>query len=88
MMESAADVEANALAQRVAGRQDGTSRCQPESGHHFGRIGDLQFYEFLHAQLSGLQSLHPAGIVHAQDVRIAGRLRLAEIPRLREMFLE
>ncbi len=42
MMKSAADVEADALHEGIAGCQNSAARCQPESGHHLRRIGNLQ----------------------------------------------
>ena len=78
-MKSSADVESDAIAQRVAGRQNGPAGGQPKAIHHFARIGDFELDDFGLGQRSGFQAMHPAGIVNSQDIVIGRRLRFDEI---------
>lgn len=88
MMKTSADVEADAVAQRVAGSQGGPAGSQPKSLHHFARIGDLKLDDFGVAQRSSFQAAHPAGIVDTEDIVIGNRLRLHKVGRFSEALLE
>ena len=81
MMESAADIEPDAVFQRQPRRQYGPARRQPERLHHLPRIRDLQPQDVLIAQRAAAQFGDPLCVVHQPHVLIGGRLGLDEIFR-------
>ncbi len=88
VMKSSADVESDAIAQSVAGRQNGPAGGQPKAVHHCARIGDFELDDFGLAQRSSFKAMHPAGIVDSQDIVIGNWLWFDEIGWLGEALGE
>ena len=71
VMKSAADIETDAIPQGVARSQNGASRRQPDSSHHFRRIRNPSSQYFLERSTFRFSAGEPnLWIVHAQDVEI------------------
>ena len=88
VMKSSADVESDAIAQRVAGRQNGPAGGQPKALHHLARVRNFELDDLGFGQRSGFQAMHPAGIVDSQHIVIGSGLGFDEIGRLGEAFFE
>src|SRR5207237_562893 len=88
MMKSAADIESNAIAQRIAACQDCASCSQPERLHHLPRIWNLELQKFFSAKCSGLQPIDPVRLMHPQDILLGRPLRLDKVLKLCEAFIE
>src|SRR5260221_6312879 len=54
VMKTTADIESDAIAQRITGCQNAASCSQPERLHHLPRIWNLELQKFFNAQGSSL----------------------------------
>src|ERR1700730_16151257 len=59
MVKSAADIETNAIAQRIARGQNSSSGSQPESLYHRAGVGNFELQQLGVTQSPGLQAVNP-----------------------------
>ena len=79
VMKTAADVEADAVHQSAARRQNRASGRQPESFRHLTRVRKLQLHKLVISERAGLEAVYPAGLMDAEDILVAGWLGLKKI---------
>ena len=88
MMESTAQVDANAIAQCFARGQNGAAAGQPETLHHLLGVWNFEPQDLFMTQGARFQPLHPTRVVHAQHILVRYRLRLQKIQRMSKALVQ
>ncbi len=82
VMKASANVDRDAIAQRVLRRQYRPTGGEPECLHQFRRKGNFQLQFFARAQRAGLQLVYILGLVDQQNVLIRGGLGIQKVAGL------
>ena len=82
VMESAADVESDAIFQRILGSQNRSARRQPEGPHQFRRERNLHLGFFARGKRSGLEFMDIRRRMNQQDVLVGCWMRRKKIRRI------
>src|SRR5712692_6363090 len=71
VMKSAADIDGDAVFERMLSGENRSARCQPKGAHQFRRERYLQFHFFPRTERAGLQLLDILRSVDEQHILIA-----------------
>ena len=88
VMKSAADIDADTVAERALGRQDRAARVQQEGIHDLRRVRNLHLQLFPRAESAFHQLVDVMRRMHQGDVRLAGGLRRDEVALVRGPLLQ